>query len=92
MDTQHIDIDAYVADVGRRARAASRQTARAGTAAKDRALAATAAAIRRDAAALKAANRKDLDAARAAGHDTAFVDRLTLSDAVIGRASCRERV
>ena len=83
MDTQHIDIDAYVADVGRRARAASRQTARAGTAAKDRALAATAAAIRRDAAALKAANRKDLDAARAAGHDTAFVDRLTLSDAVI---------
>ena len=83
MDTQHIDIDAYVADVGRRARAASRQTARAGTAAKDRALAATAAAIRRDAPALVAANRKDLDAARAAGHDTAFVDRLTLSDAVI---------
>ncbi|RPH65600.1 MAG: glutamate-5-semialdehyde dehydrogenase [Burkholderiales bacterium] len=78
-----MDIDAYVADVGRRARAASRETARAGTAAKDRALAATAAAIRREAAALKAANARDLAAARSAGHDPAFVDRLALTDAVI---------
>ena len=83
MDIQRIDIDAYVADVGRRARAASRETARATTAAKDRALVATAAAIRRDATALKAANAKDLAAARAAGHDAAFVDRLALTDAVI---------
>ncbi|MBX3590555.1 MAG: glutamate-5-semialdehyde dehydrogenase [Burkholderiaceae bacterium] len=78
-----IDIRAYVADVGRRARAASRLTARAATAAKDRALAATAAAIRREVGALKAANDKDLAAARAAGHDPAFVDRLALTDAVI---------
>ncbi len=83
MDIQRIDIDAYMADVGRRARAASRETARATTAAKDRALVATAAAIRRDAAALKAANAKDLAAARAAGHDAAFVDRLALTDTVI---------
>jgi len=83
VDIQRIDIDAYVADVGRRARAASRETARATTAAKDRALVATAAAIRRDATALKAANAKDLAAARAAGHDAAFVDRLALTDAVI---------
>lgn len=83
MDIHPIDIRAYMADVGRRARAASRLTARAATAAKDRALAATAAAIRREAGALKAANEKDLAAARAAGHDPAFVDRLALTDAVI---------
>ncbi len=83
MDIHPIDIEAYVADVGRRARAAGRVTARATTAAKNRALVATAEAIRRDAAALKAANAKDLAAARAAGHDAAFVDRLALTDAVI---------
>ena len=83
MDIQRIDIDAYMADVGQRARAASRETARSSTAARNRALVATAGAIRRDAAALKAANAKDLAAARAAGHDAAFVDRLALTDTVI---------
>ncbi|HPA91738.1 MAG TPA: glutamate-5-semialdehyde dehydrogenase [Quisquiliibacterium sp.] len=78
-----MDIEAYVADVGRRARAASRAMARAPSAAKDRALAATAAAIRRAAPALQAANAKDLEAARAAGLDAAFVDRLALTDKVI---------
>ena len=77
------DIAAYVADLGRRARAASREMARAGTAAKDRALLATAAAIRREAAALRQANAIDLEAARDAGHDAAFVDRLALTDKVI---------
>jgi glutamate-5-semialdehyde dehydrogenase len=56
VDIQPIDIAAYVADVGRRARTASRVMARADTAAKDRALAATASAIRREAPALKTAN------------------------------------
>jgi len=83
VDIQPIDIAAYVADVGRRARAAGREMARAASAAKDRALLATAAAIRRDAQALQAANAKDLDAARAAGQDPAFVDRLALTDTVI---------
>jgi len=83
LDIRSIDIAAYVADVGRRARAASRETARAATAAKDRALLATAAAIRREALALQAANAKDLEAARAAGEDPAFVDRLALTAAVI---------
>ncbi|MCL4747795.1 MAG: glutamate-5-semialdehyde dehydrogenase [Burkholderiaceae bacterium] len=78
-----MDIAAYVADVGRRAREASRAMARAATAAKDQALRATAAAIRRDVAALKAANAKDLVAARAAGHDAAFVDRLALGEGAI---------
>ena len=74
-----IDIPVYVADVGRRARAAARETARASTAAKDAALRAAACALRRDAAALTRANAADLEAARAAGHDPAFVDRLALT-------------
>jgi glutamate-5-semialdehyde dehydrogenase len=78
-----IDIPVYVADVGRRARAASRATARASTAAKDAALIAAAAAIRREATALRDANGLDLAAARSAGHDAAFVDRLALTPAVI---------
>jgi glutamate-5-semialdehyde dehydrogenase len=78
-----IDIQVYVADIGRRAREASRHTARAATAAKDVALRAAAAAIRREAAALAAENAKDLEAARGAGHDAAFVDRLALTPKLI---------
>ena len=82
-DSRIIDIEAYVAGLGRRARAAAREMARAGTAAKNRALTATAEAIRGNAAALRTANAIDLEAARAAGHDPAFVDRLALTDPVI---------
>ena len=78
-----IDLPVYVAEVGRRARLASRDTARAPSAAKDGALRLAAAAIRREAQALRAANAIDLQAARTAGHDAAFVDRLALTDAVI---------
>jgi glutamate-5-semialdehyde dehydrogenase len=77
------DVAAYVEGVGRAARAASRELARAETAAKNSALAAMAAAIRRDAPLLLAANADDLAAARAAGHDDAFVDRLTLTPKTI---------
>ena len=83
MDNQPIDIAAYVAQVGHRARGASREMARAATAAKDAALKATAAAIRREARTLQQANEHDLQAARAAGEDPAFVDRLALTDKVI---------
>ncbi len=83
MNNQPIDIAAYVAQVGHRARAASREMARAATAAKDAALKATAAAIRREARTLQQANEHDLQAARAAGEDPAFVDRLALTDKVI---------
>jgi glutamate-5-semialdehyde dehydrogenase len=83
VDNQPIDIAAYVAQVGHRARAASREMARAATAAKDAALKATAAAIRREARTLQQANEHDLQAARAAGEDPAFVDRLALTDKVI---------
>ena len=73
------DVAAYMRGVGEAARAAARVLARADTAAKNRALGAMAAAIRRDEATLLAANAEDVAAARAAGHDAAFVDRLTLT-------------
>jgi glutamate-5-semialdehyde dehydrogenase len=57
--------------------------ARADTAAKNAALAAMAAAIRRDEARLVAANAEDVGAAKAAGHDPAFIDRLTLTPKTI---------
>lgn len=78
-----IDLPVYMADVGRRARVASRDMARAASAAKDEALRRAAASLRRAGDALKQANAQDLRTAREAGHDAAFVDRLTLTDAVI---------
>ena len=77
------DVAAYMRGVGEAARAASRDIARADTSAKNRALVAMALAIRREEARLIAANKEDVEAARAAGHDTAFVDRLTLTPKTI---------
>jgi len=77
------DVGAYMRGVGEAARAAARAVARADTRAKNDALCAMAAAIRRDAATLLAANAADVAAATAAGHDAAFVDRLTLSGKTI---------
>jgi glutamate-5-semialdehyde dehydrogenase len=77
------DIPAYMADLGTRARAASRVLAAAETATKDRALNAIADALdtRRDA--LMDANRRDLDAGAAKGLDAALLDRLALTPARI---------
>ncbi|MFO1303457.1 MAG: glutamate-5-semialdehyde dehydrogenase [Burkholderiales bacterium] len=77
------DVGAYMRGVGEAARAASRDLARADTNAKNRALQAIAIAIRREEARLIAANKQDVEAARAAGHDAAFVDRLTLTPKTI---------
>src|SRR6188472_2791145 len=66
-------------DVGEAARAAARALARAPTQAKNEALTRTASSLRANAAALLAANGHDVHAAGAAGHDDAFVDRLTLA-------------
>ena len=74
------DIKSYMLEVGRRARAASREVARADTAAKNRALLAAAKAIRRDAKKLLAANAEDVKTARSTGKDAAFIDRLTLTE------------
>jgi len=77
------DLAAYMQGVGEAARAAARELARADTATKNAALTAMAAAIRRDAAKLAAANADDVAAAQSAGHDAAFVDRLTLAPKTI---------
>src|SRR5437899_2089820 len=88
-----LDIKSYMLEVGRRARAAAREVARADTAAKNRVLAAAANALRRDADKLLAANAEDVKTARAAGKDAAFIDRLTLTEKTIeGMAEGLEQV
>ena len=66
--------------VGEAARVASRDLARASTAAKNRALASIASSLRDARRALLEANARDVATAREKGHDLAFVDRLTLTD------------
>jgi glutamate-5-semialdehyde dehydrogenase len=80
-----IDTAVYMADLGVRARAASRATARAGTAVKDLALRAIARRLREQSDGLIAANRLDLEAARGAGHDPAFIDRLAVKAATVAQ-------
>ena len=75
------DVDAYLRDVGRRARAASRTLARAGTREKNRALESAAQAILDSGDALQAANREDLEQSRARRLDSALLDRLELTPA-----------
>ena len=64
--------------LGRAARSAARELARAGTEAKNGALLAMAAQIRARGAELIQANRADVEQAGKDGRDRAFVDRLTL--------------
>jgi len=72
-----------VRGLGRAARAAARLLARADTGAKNQALAAMAAEIRAAGERLLAANRDDVAQAKKDGRDAAFVDRLTLTPALI---------
>ena len=69
--------------LGHAAREASRPMAAAATRQKNQALMLLAEAIDRQRASLLSANQQDLLAAAAAGHDAAFVDRLTLTDETI---------
>lgn len=74
-----MDIQTYMHSVGRAARAASREMAKAETGRKNKALTAIAQAIRRDAERLLAANANDMDSARQNALDAALLDRLSLS-------------
>ncbi len=76
-------IPEYMQGVGRRARAAAREIARADSGRKDAALTAIAAAIEAAADTLRTENTKDLDAGRQHGLDAALLDRLELNDARI---------
>src|SRR5258705_10072958 len=78
-----MDLKAYVLQIGRRARIAAPEVARADTETKNRALLAAAKALRRDAKKLIAANAADLITARAGGKDAAFIDRLTLTGDIV---------
>jgi glutamate-5-semialdehyde dehydrogenase len=77
------DIQATMLAMGRAARAAARDLARADTASKNAALAAIATSIRSSAAQILKANGADVSNARKNGQDGAFVDRLTLTPALI---------
>lgn len=77
------DLAATIAHVGAAARAASRQMARASTAAKNEALLALARRLRSAGPALQEANQRDITAAEAAGLAAPMVDRLRLTDKVL---------
>lgn len=78
-----MDVKAYMVDVGKKARNASAQIARASTEAKNRALNATAEALDNAREQLVDANRKDLENGRANGLEPAMLDRLELTPARI---------
>ena len=77
------DIQQYMADVGKRARAAARHMARAETGLKNNALMAIAAVIEDSAAMLVEQNKRDLEAGRQHGLGAALIDRLALDESRI---------
>ena len=77
------DVEAYMLEVGQRARAAAREVARAATGDKDAALRAMAASIEASADALREANAGDLAAGRERGLAEPLLDRLELTPARI---------
>jgi glutamate-5-semialdehyde dehydrogenase len=80
---QKLDLAAAVRELGVAARAAARELARASTETKNSALLAMATAIQRGATRILDANAGDLRQARADGADSAFLDRLTLTPALV---------
>ncbi|MDP2239657.1 MAG: glutamate-5-semialdehyde dehydrogenase [Burkholderiales bacterium] len=74
-----MDVKTYMHDVGRAARAASRQIAKADSHARNQALMAMAQALEDRASDLLAANARDIEAAQRNKLDAAALDRLTLT-------------
>ena len=79
MSTEITDVAAYLAEVGQKARAASRVLAAASTGAKNQALEAIANQLDGSRAELTSANQKDLENGRAKGLEPALLDRLELT-------------
>src|SRR5258708_40292870 len=89
------DLPALMSDLATRARAAARVLALASPEQKNHALEAIERAIRANASAILAANAEDVAEVRADGASSAFIDRLTLTQARIaampdGGATVRE--
>ena len=74
------DVVGYMAEVGARARQASRDLGRADTARKNKALLAIAEHILAQSHLLKTENAKDLEAGRQRGLDASMLERLTIKD------------
>jgi len=74
-----MDISLYMQQIGVRARAASREVARAGSSTKNRVLLTLADALEQQCDRLLEANAADLDAGRERGLDAALLDRLALN-------------
>ena len=80
IDEMSKDVVGYMHGLGVAAQHAARVLARASSGDKNRALLAAADQIERHAAAIIAANATDVARAREAGNDSAFVERLTLTE------------
>lgn len=80
-----MNVEDYMVDLGRRARAAASALARASGAQRASALLAIASALTADREAIGAANALDLAAGELAGLDAPLLDRLRLDDAAIVR-------
>ncbi|HEX7220489.1 MAG TPA: glutamate-5-semialdehyde dehydrogenase [Burkholderiales bacterium] len=78
-----MDVAATMREMGQRARDAARELARAPTEQKNRALRAMAQEMRAKTEAILRANARDVKKAKADGRDAAFVDRLTLTPALV---------
>ncbi len=86
------DMHSLMEDVGRRARAAARRLSTATTAAKNAALVTLADLLLAHRGEILHANADDVAAAKAAGLKPAFVDRLTVTDAILQQMAegCRD--
>jgi glutamate-5-semialdehyde dehydrogenase len=81
--TDSLDVKAYMAELGRNARQASRVIAATPTGVKNQALLAIADALDNARATLTTENQKDLEAGAANGLDSAMLDRLALKPSTI---------
>ena len=81
IDQAGASVEAVMADIGRRAKAAAGELARATSAAKNEALAVMAARLRQETQTILAANAMDIAAAEQAGREGPFLDRLKLDEA-----------
>ncbi len=84
MNEQTTELQTMIEEMARRARVGARELATVPTAVKNRVLLKTAELLQSEKQTIAAENRKDLEAGREKGLSAAMLDRLELSEAVIG--------